>query len=86
MQADSLRGLTPRELARFLRVSADRVRAWIERGELKAVNTAAALCGRPRYVILPHHLEAFERSRLAARPIPAPKRRRRAEGIDFYPD
>jgi hypothetical protein len=84
--APAARGYTPNELARLLRVSPDRVRGWIQRGELKAVNTATARCGRPRYVVLPHHLAEFERDRSAG---PAPKairRRRRACAVDYYPD
>ena len=80
------RGLTPRELARLLRVSRDRVRAWIASGELPALNTAPARCGRPRLVILPQHLAEWERSRRAA-PQPKPSRRkRRTVEVDYYPD
>jgi excisionase family DNA binding protein len=80
------RGYTPRELARLLRVNADRVRRWIENGELKALNLATVRCGRPRYVILPHHLEEFEKLRQAG-PPPRPSRRRRPVAMtDFYPD
>jgi hypothetical protein len=69
-----------------LRVSPDRVRAWIARGELGAINTSEALCGRPRYVILPHHLAAFEQRHQAA-PPPKPARRKRQQGAtDYYPD
>jgi excisionase family DNA binding protein len=86
MQADAhTRGYTPRELAKVLRVSPSRIRAWIENGELCAVNTAAARCGKPRYVVLPHQLAAFEQGRSAAKPKPAP-RRRRTVAIDFFPD
>jgi excisionase family DNA binding protein len=81
------RGLTPRELARLLRVSADRIRAWIQAGELGAVDTSRRRCGRPRYVILPHHLAAWERGRQAANPPPRPTRRRKSiTEVDYYPD
>lgn len=80
------RGLTPRELARILRVSADRIRSWIMAGELGAINTASSRCGRPRFVVLPHHLAAWERSRQAGRPEPEAQRRRRAAVKDYYPD
>jgi helix-turn-helix protein len=80
------RGYTPREVARVLRVSPDRVRLWIKQGELSAINTATARCGKPRFVILPHHLAEFEASRRADAPAkPAPRRRRSPAGIDFYP-
>jgi hypothetical protein len=81
------RGLTPNEVARLIRVSPDRVRAWIKSGELGAIDTAPHRCGKPRYVILPGHLAEFERRRRAATPAakPAP-RRRRAPVKDYYPD
>src|SRR5262249_18503933 len=44
-------GLTVRDVARRYRVGEDKVRTWIARGELKAINTAAALCGRPRWIV-----------------------------------
>jgi excisionase family DNA binding protein len=78
--------LTPNELARLLRVSPDKVRAWIARGELKAVNTATTFCGKPRYVVLPHHLAEFEEKRHAAPPPTPPRRRQRMYEVDYYPD
>jgi hypothetical protein len=78
--------LTVEDCARRYRVSPDKVRAWIALGELKAVNTAAAKCGKPRFVILPAALAEFERSR-AAGPPPKPARRRRQPAmVDFFPD
>jgi len=55
-QVDTARGMTPREVGRLLRVSHDRIRAMILRGELGALNMGATRCGKPRYVVLPHHL------------------------------
>ena len=85
----SARGYTPNELARLLRISPDRVRAMIASGELPAVDTARVRCGRPRYVVLPHHLAEWERRRrVSPPPKPAPRRRqpRRDGWIDFYPN
>jgi hypothetical protein len=79
------RGYTPAELGRLLRVRPDQVRAWIKSGELGAIDTARLRCGRPRFIILPHHLAEFERRRAAAAPKPVPRRRRPA-GKDYYPD
>jgi hypothetical protein len=80
-------GLTVRDVARRYRVGEDKVRAWIARGELAAVNTAAVLCGRPRYVVTPEALAAFERGRAAAEPKPTRRRRPRRPGVvDYYPD
>jgi hypothetical protein len=78
--------MTVRDLASRLRVSPDKIRGWIKRGELSAINTADAQCGKPRYVVLPEHLAAFERRRVAG-PQPKPARRRkRSAVVDFYPD
>jgi excisionase family DNA binding protein len=79
-------GYTPNELARRLRVSPDRVRDWIRRGELKAINTASR-GGRPRFVVLPDQLEAFIAGRKAATSpaAPKPKRQKRTGKVDYYP-
>ena len=80
-------GWTPNELARLLRVSPDRIRDFIRRGELLALNLARHRCGKPRYVILPHHLAESERGRQAAAPQPPkPKHQKQSAEIDFYPD
>jgi hypothetical protein len=80
------RGYTVADVARRYRVSPDKVRIWIRRGELPAINTAAALCGRARWVITPDALAAFERGRATAPPPKPSRRRRREEGYDYYPD
>ncbi len=38
-------GLTVRDVACRYRVGEDKVRGWIARGELRAINTAKVLCG-----------------------------------------
>jgi hypothetical protein len=82
----TLRGLTVADVARRYRVSPDRVRGWIRAGELApAVNTASALCRKPRFVVTPEALALFERRRSAALP-PKPVRRKRAPaGRDWFP-
>jgi hypothetical protein len=83
----SQRGFTVPELSRFLRVGRDRVRRWIRAGELRAVNVASALCGKPRWIITPDALVEFERRRQAvAPPKPARRRRRQETMIDYFPD
>ena len=80
-------GLTVRDLAKLFRVSPDKVRAWIKKGQLPAVNTANVKCGKPRYVILPHQLVEFE-ERLQVAPL-TPKATRRQKPktkTDYYPD
>ena len=84
--AASERGLTVADVAKRYRVSPDKVRRWIVRGELAAINTAAVLCGKPRWVITADALVAFERRRASAPPPKPPRRRRRRDVIDYYPD
>jgi len=80
-------GMTVREVARLYRVNPDKIRSWIRSGALGAINTSEAACGKPRFIILPHHLEEFEGRRRSAGPAPKPPRRRkRRELIDYYPD
>jgi hypothetical protein len=80
-------GLTVHDVALRYRVGPDKVRAWIRRGELPAINTAAALCGKPRWVITPEDLARFENGRRATPPPKsAPRRRKHSEIVDYYPD
>jgi excisionase family DNA binding protein len=80
------RGLTVRDVARRLRVGEDKVRTWIRNGEMRAVNTAAVLCGRPRWVIPAAALSDFERRRSAGPPPNPARRMRRTAMVDYYPD
>jgi hypothetical protein len=80
-------GLTVKDVARRYRVSPEKVRAWIGRGELVAINTAAALCGKPRWVVPPENLVAFERRRQGGPEPATPPRRRRPVGeVDYFAD
>jgi Helix-turn-helix domain len=79
-------GLTVRDVAQRYRVGKDKIRAWIRRGELRAINTAASACARPRFIILREDLAAFENIRTGGPPPKPPRRRRRQEAVDYYPD
>ena len=85
MSVEASHGHTTREVARRYRVGEDKVRLWIRRGELAAINTSATLCAKPRWVITSEALADFEKRRAGAQP-PKPERRLRAAGRDFYPD
>jgi len=80
------RGYTTEDLAHRYRVSPDKVRLWIKQSLLRAINTASVTCGKPRYVITPESLAEFEQTRAAAEPPKAPRRKRKTEMVDFYPD
>jgi hypothetical protein len=87
MRTEPASGLTVRDVARRYRVGEDKVRSWIARGELAAINTAAVLCGRPRWVVTPAALAAFERGRRGGPPPKQARRRRRqSPAVDYYPD
>ena len=79
-------GLTVRDVARRLRVGEDKVRGWIKRGELSAINVASSLCGKPQLRVTAEALAAFERGRMAGPPPKPVRRRRRPTTIDYYPD
>ncbi|HEY7311878.1 MAG TPA: helix-turn-helix domain-containing protein [Gemmataceae bacterium] len=80
------RGLTTTDAARLLRVSEDKIRAWIRAGELPAVNTANTRSGKPRFVILPQAIRQFVAARSAAPPPKPPRRKKKTTLVDFYPD
>ncbi|MCA9188598.1 MAG: helix-turn-helix domain-containing protein [Pirellulaceae bacterium] len=75
--------LTPPEVARVFKVKPHKVLAWIQSGELRAINVATKIGGRPRYRIAVEDLRAFAAGR-AAGPQPTVRRSpRRARGNDF---
>jgi hypothetical protein len=78
-------GYTVREFALRYRIGKDKVRNWIATGQLGAVNVAAALGRKPRWVIPPEAVIAFERRRAGGPAAKTQIRRRRVEGTDYYP-
>jgi transposase len=78
-------GLTVPDIAKRYRVGEDKVRGWITRGELQALNTSDVLCGRPRYVVTVEALAKFEAGRRAAK-VEKTKRRKKSAVPDYYPD
>ena len=55
--------LTPAEIARRWGIKSHKVLAWIRSGELRAINAAETMTGRPRYLVDVKDLAAFERAR-----------------------
>jgi excisionase family DNA binding protein len=81
---DPASGFTVADLAKRLRVGTDKIRKWINRGELKAVNVAASVLGKPRWVIPADALAEFQTKRRSGPAPKPPRRRRRAAEIDFF--
>jgi hypothetical protein len=78
--------LTVKLAAERLGVNPDKIRLWIRRGDLSALNVAAAAGGqRPRWRIPVLELELFEgRRRSTPLPRATPRRRRRHEQVTQY--
>jgi excisionase family DNA binding protein len=68
--------LTPPEVAKRLRVSPERVIAWIRSGRLAAVNVGSGP-KRPRYRVAQEAVDALLRSLAVAPHTPRPTRARR---------
>jgi hypothetical protein len=80
------RGYTVASLCKRWRIGADKVRTFIRRGELVAVNVALNPCGKPQWRITPESVELFEQRRTSVLTPKPQRRRRRGPEIDFYPD
>ncbi len=79
--------LTPPEVARLWGISSEKVRRWIETGELRAINVAKKSIGRPRYRIEKNDLIIFQDRRTATVKQPkAVRNRRKSPGaiIQFF--
>jgi hypothetical protein len=79
-------GFTVREVARLLRVSKDKILAWVKAGQLRGYNTSPARCAKPRYVILPDDLNKFLLGRQVGPPPKPPRRKRRTTLVDYFAD
>lgn len=79
--------ITPGDLAERWGISPDKVLNWIRNGDLKAVNVATTMNGRPRFRITDEAIEDFQTRR---QPVPPPKlprqKRRKPAGdvIEFF--
>jgi hypothetical protein len=62
-------------------VSADKVRAWINAGELPATNVAGNGAIRPRWRIDELDLKTFEKSRQLTKAAPRVRRRRKSDVV-----
>jgi hypothetical protein len=78
-------GFSLDDLADRWRVSADEIRAWLQRGELVGVNVATTMSGRPMWRIPPEGVTRFEQRRSSTPAPRSAKRRRRSEIVDCYP-
>jgi hypothetical protein len=88
MAADDqpLAGYTVADLAKRWRISPDKVRGFLRRGELLGINVATHRCSKPQWRITPESVRAFEAGRTSAPPPKPARRRRRAAEVDYFPD
>jgi len=79
-------GYSVADLARRWRIGRDKVRGFIRRGEIVAVNFSTVLSGKPQWRVMPEEASRFEQRRSSAAPVKtAPRRRQPAGATDFYP-
>lgn len=86
MTGTCLHGYSVADLCRRWKVGADKIHAFLRKGELIGVNLASSLSGRPLWRITPESVELFERRRCSVPPAKPQRRRRRNDAIDYYPD
>jgi hypothetical protein len=79
-------GYSVADLCRRWKVGADKIRAFLGRGELIGVNLATHLSARPQWRITPESVERFERRRSSAPPPKPSQKRRQPSEIDYFPD
>lgn len=60
----AVRKLTPPQIAKQWGIAPEKVVAWIQAGELRAIDASTTRGKRPRYLIDIEDLAAFEKSRL----------------------
>jgi hypothetical protein len=78
-------GYSVADLRRRWKIGGDKIRLFIRRGELVAVNVATNLSGKPQWRITAESVEKFEHRRSSA-PLPKPARRqKRTSIVDYYP-
>ena len=74
--------LTPPELAKCWRVKAEKIIAWIRRGELRAFDVSATPgVGRPQYRIPIDAIVEFEQRRSGRQEKPERRKRRQATQV-----
>jgi hypothetical protein len=82
----SLQGFSVADLCRRWKVGADKIHAFLRRGELIGVNVATNLSARPQWRITWESVDLFEKRRSSAPPPKPPRRRRQSALVDYYPD
>jgi excisionase family DNA binding protein len=71
------RPATPPEIAKLLKIKPETIRAFIHRGDLKAVDLRSPGSSRPQWRIMPEHLAEFLERKTAREKIQPTRRRRR---------
>src|SRR5712692_2208597 len=84
--AVATQGFSVADLCRRWKIGADKIRAFLRRGDLVGINVATNLSGRPQWRITRESVELFERRRSSAPAERPQRRRRRPQLVDYYPD
>lgn len=79
-----MNGYTVGELCERWRVGEAKVRGWIRRGELKAIDLAGPGSSRTRLVVTQDAVAEFERSRESRETVARKPRRRRKQVKDYF--
>jgi hypothetical protein len=85
LTAASKDGFTPADLARRYRVSEDRVRAWIRKGELHGLNVSDRR-GKFRFVVTAEAVADFEARRTVSPPPSRRRKKKKTDEVDYFPD
>ena len=78
-------GFTLRALSRRWKIGLGKIRTWIRRGELPALNVSDSPA-KPQWRVTAASVETFERQR-ASGPVPkVPRRKKMKDEIDYFQD
>jgi predicted site-specific integrase-resolvase len=75
--------LSPPQYAKRLGIDPVKILGWIKKGELRAINIASNLTGRPRYRIPIDAILEFEALRSARPAVKVVRRKKKKQDSDF---
>ena len=82
----SIAGFTIKDLCRRWRCGSEKIRKFLRNGELRGINLASNLAGKPQFRITAESVREFEERRSTVPPPKPARRRKQKESIDFFPN